>query len=208
MSELTFTHDHGYGETIWIGCQGFQVRRDGEENNLPRQKAWCKTCARESAEVVETIWMNGKPAYALKCNKCGGMHHMYVSMYVSRYIGRDMRGGGHISPTKGILTQRQAMDRKGIDSLNEIPKNVENDICKAFGYTHEEYQEMRKEWEEKERKARKRINNEQANRRAEYRNEEIKAASDKRKELIQKGILKFKKGIGLVNTETGEVIKL
>lgn len=60
----------------------------------------------------------------------------------------------------------------------------------------------------KRKKARKRINNEQANRRAEYRNEKIKAASDKRKELIQKGILKFKKGIGLVNTETGEVIKL
>lgn len=196
----------GYQKTVWIQSVGYPYREG--ENKLPRQMAWCNKCAQESSKVVAPIWLNNRHGYALKCIKCGGEHHMYVDMYVSRYIGRDMGGGGHISPTKGILTQRQSMDRKGIDSLNEIPKKVEKDICKAFGYTHEEYQEMRKEWEEKERKARKRLNNEQANQRAEYRNKEIKSASDKRKELIQKGVLKYKKGIGLVNTETGEVLKL
>lgn len=38
--------------------------------------------------------------------------------------------------------------------------------------------------------------------------EERKEKSKKRKELIDKGIIKYVKNIGLVNTETGEVIKL
>lgn len=208
MSESTFMHDYRYGETIWIGYQGFQVRRDGEENNLPRQKAWCRTCAKESAEVVETIWMNGKPAYALKCNKCGEMHHMYVSMFRQRYIGSNMKGGGHINPTRGINSVRNSMDRKGRETMAEIPKKVENEMCEMFGMSHEEYRENRKKWDERNQKARKRIENERAEIRAEIRDERIQQESDKRKELIEKGILKYVKGIGLVNTETGKVYKL
>ena len=58
------------------------------------------------------------------------------------------------------------------------------------------------------KKWKKKFEREQAARHAEYEDEKRKEESSKRKELIDKGIIKYVKNIGLVNTETGEVIKL
>lgn len=193
-------------KTVWIGYQGFDYR-EGEEE-LPRQKAWCKQCGQESANVVAPIWMNCKPAYALKCEKCGEMHHMYVSLYRQRYIGSNIKGGGRINPTRGTTSVQNAMDRKARETMRAIPKKVENDMCEMFGMSHEEYRAMKERSAERTRQARKRIDNEWADRRAEWRDEKLQRESDERKELIAKGVLVYKKGIGLVNTETGQIIKL
>ena len=67
---------------------------------------------------------------------------------------------------------------------------------------------MKKKWDEDKREAHKQFEREQSDLSAKWRDEEIKKQSQSRKELIQKGILKYVKNVGLVNTETGEVIKL
>lgn len=38
--------------------------------------------------------------------------------------------------------------------------------------------------------------------------EEIQRKSEERKMLIEKGVLKYVKGVGLVNTETNQIVKL
>lgn len=203
------TLEHSYTQdTVWIGGCGYPFRKGEEDKDLPTQRAWCKHCARESAKIVAPIWLNGKPAYALECEKCGNMHHMYVHMYRQRYIGTRLPNGGSVAPTRGITSYRNAMDRIAIEKHNQIPKKVEDDMCKLLKCSHEEYREMKKGWEEEDKKIRKKIKNEEANRRAQWKEEDIKRESDKRKELIARGVLVYKKGIGLVNTETGEIVKL
>lgn len=81
-------------------------------------------------------------------------------------------------------------------------------MCKTFGITSEQYKEMKNGWDEDRREAHKRFERDRSERSAKWRDEEIKKQSESRKELIQKGILKYVKNVGLVNTETGEVIKL
>lgn len=193
-------------DIVTIGCDWFDYRKD--EKELPKVGAWCKTCARETAKPVYPIYMNCKPAYALRCEKCGGEYPMYQSMFIQRYVGYDMHGGGHVNPTHGVISHRAAMDRRARENIASIPKKVENDMCELFHCSHEEYQEMRRQWDEDKRKAHKRFENERANSRAQYREDQIKRESESRKELIEKGILKYIKNIGLVNTETGQVVKL
>lgn len=193
-------------DIVTIGCNWFDYRKDEEE--LPKVGAFCKTCAKETAKPVYPIYMNGKPAYALRCNKCGGEYPMYKSMFVTRYVGYETQSGGRVNPTHGLISHVAAMDRKAGDYHNSIPQRVEDQMCETFGYTHEEYKEMKKSWDEKDRQARKRIEREDAERRARYQEEERTRESNKRKELIDKGILKYVKNVGLVNTETGEVVKL
>ena len=72
----------------------------------------------------------------------------------------------------------------------------------------EEYKERKRQWEEEAKKSKKKFEKEQAIRYAEYEDEKRKEESNKRKELIDKGIIKYVKNVGLVNTGTGEVVKL
>ena len=81
-------------------------------------------------------------------------------------------------------------------------------MCKTFGITSEQYKEMKNGCDEYRREAHKQFERDRSERSAKWRDEEIKKQSESRKELIQKGILKYVKNVGLVNTETGEVIKL
>jgi len=67
---------------------------------------------------------------------------------------------------------------------------------------------MKKGWDEENKKAHKRIEREAAERHARYQDEEIKRESETRRDLIARGVLKYVKNIGLVNTETGQVVKL
>lgn len=195
-----------YCDIVRVGWDWFDYRKDEEE--LPNVGAFCKTCAKETAKPVYPIYMNGKPAYALQCKKCGGEYPMYKHMFITRYVGYDTRSGGHVNPTHGLISHVAAMDRKARDYHNSIPQRVEDHMCETFGYTHEEYRAMKKEWEKDSQKVHKRIENERAEFQARLRDEQIQKESNNRKELIAKGILKYVKNVGLVNTETGEVVKL
>ena len=190
------------------GWNYYHYRSNEDESKLPRYGAWCKKCAQESAIPTMPIYMNGQPAYALKCRHCGSEYPMYKDMYIRRYIGSNTKNRGHINPTKGMMSLKQAMDRKARENHNDIEGKVANDICRAFGYTHEEYKEMKKEWKESERKAKQRFERETAEWKAKYREEKIIEKSEERKKLIQEGVIKYVKNIGLVDTRTNQVIKL
>lgn len=190
-------------DIVRVGFDWYDYRK-GEEQT-PAKGAFCRKCAKETAKPVYPIFMNGKEAYALKCIKCGSEYAMYKSMYYERYIGYDTMSGGHVNPTHGMVSRVNAMDRKAREAYNAIPQKVEDKMCETFGYTHEEYKNIRKKWKEEDAKAYKKF---QAENFARFEDEERKQKSEKRKELIEKGILKYVKGIGLVNTETGEVVKL
>lgn len=106
------------------------------------------------------------------------------------------------------MSRKTAMDRKAREYHNSIPKKVEEEMCEIFGYSPEEYKEIKKKWDEDKKKRHKRFKNEMAQVHAHFEDEKIQRESDNRRELITKGILKYVKNIGLVNTETGQVIKL
>ena len=155
------------------------------------------------------IWKNGKEAYALQCPTCGNEYSMYVYKFRQMYIGHTTPNGGRINPTHGTKSIFQAMDRKAREGWNNIPKNTEHHLVDELHLmTHEEYQSMH----EKRRKQEAKNRREYEQRMMEYLEKEdekrMKEESLTRKELIEKGIIKYKKGIGLVNTQTGEIIKL
>lgn len=187
-------------DSDWFDCRG-------DEEELPKAGAFCKKCAKETAKPVFPIYMNGKPAYGLRCEKCGSEYPMYKSMYIERYIGFDTVGG-HINPTHGTKSIFQTMDRKARQHYNDREKRVEEKMCKIMKCTPEEYQDQKKAWEEESAKWNKNFKREKAERQSKLEDEKRKEESNKRKELIDKGILKYVKNIGLVNTETGEVVKL
>ena len=152
--------------------------------------------------------MNGNPAYALRCTKCGSEYPMYKSMFIQRYIGYDLLSGGRVNPTHGTKSIVASMDRKAKEDYNDRRKRIDDKMCKIMNCSHEEYQEKKKRWEEENTLIRKQIKRDEANRYAKWEDEERKTEAKKRKELIEKGIIKYVKNIGLVNTETGEIIKL
>lgn len=195
-----------YCDIVNVGCDWFDYRND--EEDLPKAGAFCKTCAKEIAKPVYPIYMNRRPAYALQCNKCKNEYPMYKDMYITRYIGYDLKSGGHVNPTHGLISHVAAMDKKARDNYNKIPQRVEDHMCETFGYTHEEYRAIKKQCEKDSQIAHKRIENERAEFQSRINDNQRQEKSNTRKELIAKGILKYVKNVGLVNTETGEVIKL
>lgn len=178
------------------------------ESKIPTVGAFCNHCRKDTAKPVYSIYMNGKEAYALRCNKCGNEYAMYKSMFIERYVGYDTLSGGHVNPTYGTMNRKSAMNRKAIQRYNNIKSEVAETMCKVMNCTLEEYKEQKKKWDEERKKEHKKFENDMAEVRARYEDEQRKSESAKRKELIKKGVLKYKKGIGLVNTVTGEVVKL
>ena len=193
-------------EIVTMGMDWFYYRHD--EENLPKVDAFCKKCEKATARIVYPIYMNGIPAYALSCPECGTEYTMYKDTYIKRYIGYDTINGGHVNPTHGMLSVTAAMDRKAKNYHNDRDKRVEDKMCKTFGFTHEEYTDMKKEWEKEDKKVEKRLKKEQAEQFADFEQKQREITSNKRKELIEKGILKYVKNVGLVNTQTGEIVKL
>ncbi len=177
------------------------------EDDLPNVGAFCRKCATETAKPMYPIYMNGKEAYALRCSKCGSEYPMYKGTFKTRYIGSTLPNGGRINPTHGTDTIRNCMDRKAKAYHDHTDKVVEDNICKGLHISHEEYKEMKKKWDEDQKKAHMRIEAEIAKFSVEIENEKINKESEKRKELIEKGALKYVKGVGLVNTETNEIVK-
>ena len=191
---------------IRMGFDWFHYRDN--ETDLPKVGAFCKHCAKETAKPMFPIYMNGAEAYALKCDKCGSEYPMYKSMFISRYIGYDIKSGGHVNPTHGTKSVVASMDRKAKENYNNRGKKVEERMCQVLNCSPEEYREQKKEWDKENKIWKNKFERREAARQAEYENEIRKEESNKRKELIEKGIIKYVKNIGLVNTETGEIIKL
>lgn len=183
----------------------FDYRDD--EPKLPRKGAFCKKCAKETAKPVHAIYMNGKPAYALRCEKCGSEYPMYQAMYIERYVGFDMKVG-HAAPTHGQTSVINTMDRRAKNYYRDADKRVEEKLCAVFHCTPEEYRDLQKQRNEKRAKWEKKAEREAAECHAKWEAEKRETESNKRKELIKQGVLKYVKGAGLVNTKTGEVIKL
>lgn len=73
--------------------------------------------------------MNGQPAYALRCNKCGNEYPIYKTTYITRYIGRDLPHG-HINPTHGGSVVA-AMDRRA-KTYHDGRKNALRIRCVNF----------------------------------------------------------------------------
>lgn len=192
-----------YVDMINMNGELFECRT---EENTPKKGAYCKKCREETAKPVFAIYMNGQPAYALRCNKCGNEYPIYKSTYIRRYIGQDLLHG-HMNPTHGG-SFLPAMDRRARTYYDGRKKRVEDKMCEFLNCTHDEYREMKRQWEEEDKKNRIRLKRVEAEREAKYENEKREADSNERKKLIEEGIIKYVKNIGLVNTETGEVIKL
>ncbi len=184
----------------------FDYRETSAE--LPKVGAFCKKCAQESAKPIYPIYMNGKEAYALRCEKCNSEYPMYVSTFKTRYIGCSLPNGGIIESTHGVKSLLECMDRRSREYYNDKAKRVENSICEGLNISHEEYNRIHEGYISESKKAHKRFEKEQADRRAQYDEKKIKEESNKRKELIAQGKLKYVKGVGLVNTETNEIVKL
>ena len=89
-----------YCNIVRIGFDWFDYRDD--EPNLPNVGAFCKKCAKETAKPMMPIYMNGKPAYGLHCDKCGSEYTMYKSMFIERYVGYDQ--GLHLWIEKQKIT--------------------------------------------------------------------------------------------------------
>lgn len=181
--------------------------REGEDD-LPKVGAFCKKCAKNTAKPMMPIYMNGRQAYALHCDKCGSEYPMYKSMFITRYVGYDLEHGGHVNPTYGMKSIPASMDRKAREYYNKREERVAKIMCDAMKCTPEEYKEKQKEWEKYRKKSMRKFEDERVKFHLQFQEEERKEKSAKRKELIDKGIIKYIKNVGLVNTETGEIIKL
>ena len=125
-----------------VSTESGDFRYRDDERLLPAVGAFCKKCRTETAKPFYPIIMNGQDAYALKCEKCGSEYPMYRSMYIQRYIGHDLHGGGHVNPTHGMKSRKSCRNR-----------------------------------------------------------------SNERKKLIDQGILKYVKNVGIVDTRTNQVLK-
>ena len=190
---------------VICGNEAFQHR---SEIPMPANSAWCRKCTKESAKVIYGIYMNGNPAYALKCKYCGSEYPMYKSDYQIKYVGTDIAGVGRIDPTHGTKSRSLGMSNHVRQKLNKQRDEKCQEIYKLAGFSDEEIKESKKKFDERERQIHKQFVQSTAERRAQYEKEKIKKESQKRKDLIEKGIFKYVKGIGLVNQETGEVVKL
>lgn len=195
-------------KVIWVGFEGFEHRFD--ESGLPNVGAFCKRCAKETAKPFAAIYMNDRPAYALRCIKCGSEYPMYKSMFIQRYVGYDTKNGGHVNPTHGTKSLVSSMDRKAKENHKsrraQIEKYTQEQICSILGCSKEEYEESKKRREEQKKKYSRMLEKDEFL--DKYEEKERMKESNKRKELIAKGIIKYVKNVGLVNTETGEIIKL
>ena len=186
-------------------CGDFRYRND--EHILPSVGAFCKKCRTETAKPFYPIIMNGQDAYALKCEKCGSEYPMYRSMYIQRYIGHDLRGGGHVNPAHGMKSRKSCMDRTDIDNLKRLHKRIEKTICENNGLSLEKYLEFKKECNEECRKDLIALKQRKADINSQYEDEDRRNRSNDRKELIDHVPLKYVKNVGLVDTRTNQVVK-
>lgn len=102
------------------------------------------------------------------------------------------------------------MDRKAKENHRkrraQIEKYTQEQMCSILGCSKEEYEESKKRREQKKKYSNKMLEKDEFL--DKHEEKERIQESNKRKELITKGTIKYVKNAGLVNTETGEIIKL
>lgn len=133
-------------DIVKIGIDWFDYRDN--EINLPKVGAFCRKCAKETAKPMIPIYMNGKPAYALHCNK---------SMFIQRYVGYDIVAGGHVNPTHGTKSVFASMDKKAREHYNNREKRVEEKMCRIMNCSSEEYREQKKQWAEEKKNGKRNL---------------------------------------------------
>ena len=190
-----------------VSTESGDFRYRNGERDLPAVGAFCNKCRTETAKPFYPIIMNGQDAYALKCEKCGSEYPMYRSMYIQRYIGHDLRGGGHVDPTHGMKSRKSCMDRAAIDNLKGRQKRIEKTIREINGLTPEKYAEFKKEYDKECRKDLIALKQRKADINSQYEDEDRRNRSNDRKELIDHVPLKYVKNVGLVDTRTNQVVK-
>lgn len=190
-----------------VSTESGDFRYRNDEHVLPSVGAFCKKCRTETAKPFYPIIMNEQDAYALKCEKCGSEYPMYRSMYIQRYIGHDLRGGGHMNPTHGMKSRKSCMDRAAIDNLKGRQKRIEKTVCDITGLSPEKYAEFKKEYDKECQKDLIGLKQRKADISAHYEDEERRDSSNERKKLIDQGILKYVKNVGIVDTRTNQVLK-
>lgn len=208
---MSYLGYNGYKE-ISIGFASYRVV--DEDKMLPKQRAWCKHCGRETAKPIAYIagFGNGSKALALECDKCHDRYAMYVHMFNERYVGRQTKFG-FVQPTHGLTPggfkhASRDVKNKYDRHMKEWEEQHVKDMAKLTGRTEAEYKEMKAGWEAEKTQSHKRIEREMADFRNKMEEDARKKASEERKQLIADGILVYKKGYGLVDTRTGQLYKL
>lgn len=194
------------GKDIWVGCQGYYEVE--ALYKLPSAKAFCKHCAREVCKPIAWVDFNAKLGIVVECEKCNERYVMYENRYIEYYLGRHT-DYGFIPPTHGkdVPIPRGVMDKMKAASKKRFEETSEN-LAKTFGISREELEDMRVKWKAEDAAAHKQYEGEKADYAAKRQDKEIADKSTERKRLIEAGILVYKKGYGLVNTETGEIYKI
>lgn len=174
-------------DIVQIGIDWFDYRDD--ESDLPKVGAFCRKCAKETAKPMMPIYMNGKPAYALHCNKCGSEYPMYKSMFVQRYVGYDTAAGGHVNPTHGMKSVVASMDRKARDYYNNREKCVEEQMCQIMNCSSEEYKEKKGSGKKKLKKVKRNLRKSRLLDMQNMKMKREKKSQTKEKNLLTKALL-------------------
>jgi hypothetical protein len=190
------------------GCS-FRTIPLNEGESLPKAKAWCKHCKKESSQPIHKVFMNAKQAYALQCTTCKNTYVMYISEYERRYAGFTNIKGDFIPPSKDGTLPRYIKDKRE----RELHKSRINTYMEIYNITEEEAEKKIKESNERQQKRDEEFNKkwkeERENYHDEFKQEQQKAKSNERKKLISEGkIIYDKANRCLVNIETGEIINL
>lgn len=133
---------------------------------------------------------------------------MYKHMYIQRYIGYDLCGGGHVNPTHGMKSRKSCMDRTAIDNLKRLHKRIEKTICENNGLSLENIWSLKKSVMKNAEKGHIELKQRKADINAQYEDEDRRNRSNERKELIDHVPIKYVKNVGLVDTRTNQVVKL
>lgn len=188
---------------IHVGIASYDII--DREKELPTQKAYCKSCGVESAKPIHYTRFNGKKGIVVECTKCHEMYILYEDRYKQMYVGHHTKYG-FIPPTHG---KKMTIPKNIKEKFDEEHKKSSYAIGESFGFSKEEWDENKKKWEEQRIKNRKRFEREENERIQKYREQQILDKQSQRKKLIDEGIIKYdKKSRCLVDTRTGEVVKL
>lgn len=188
---------HRVCEIVTVGSDWYDFR----DAKVPTQRAYCRNCRDLSAKPVYAVYMNRKPAIAVQCTKCKDEYVLYESDYNMQYVGINLRSGGKIEPTYGKKTWIESMDRKAVENRRNRKNKLTAELAKIHGMSKEDY-------EKEEQKRIKKFHQSLEETRYDIRERERKEKAEERKELLRIGVLKYVKGVGLVDTRTNQIYKV
>jgi len=183
-----------HSNKISVGCQLFTIIRD-DTKSLPRIGEWCRDCADNSAVPKYLSTKNGRPAYIFECRHCHNRYTVYKDVYDHKHIRRT-KVSFNCTEAEYRVRYTKFINEFIPDASDEAKKERIEGMMKSHENEEKSYAEYKKNevdrhmiWE------------------ADNSKKKIDQESLSRKELIEKGILKFdKKNHCLINTETGQIV--